>query len=89
MDCKTECPICYVKYGEQEDGKFIYSDGKWNSDMSGLCKHSICVKCKKILRNKFIEEEEVKCPLCRENWTEWIESHYTTDESDDESEDDI
>jgi hypothetical protein len=77
MNCRKECPICYVKYGEQEDGKFICSDGKWNSDMSGLCKHSICVKCYNILRNKFIEdEEEVKCPLCRENWTDWIESHW-------------
>ena len=45
MDCEKECPICYVKYGKQEDGEFVCGDGKWNSDMSDLCKHSICVKC--------------------------------------------
>ena len=94
MDCDKECPICYVKYGKQEDGEFVCGDGKWNSDMSDLCKHSICVKCCKILRNKFIEDEDedeekkVRCPLCREDWTYWIESHYyTTDEESDEETD--
>ena len=85
MDCEEECPICYNKYGEQSDGEFLCKDGKCNSDMSDLCTHYICVKCCKILRNNFIEDEdednEVNCPLCREDWTEWIKGHYyTTDE---------
>jgi len=95
MHCEKECPICYEIYGEQEDGNFLCKDGKCNSGYETECKHYICVKCCKTLRNKFIEDEDedeeeedeekkVRCPLCREDWTDWIGSHYcTTDEETD------
>lgn len=94
MDYEEECPICYEKYGEQEDGNFLCKDGKCNSGCENECNHYICVKCCKTLRDKFIEDDEeeedeekkVRCPLCREDWTDWIESNYCSDDETDEDE---
>ena len=77
-----ECPICYTNYGEQDDGTFLTKDGKDNSDYADVCNHYICYKCCWELSKK----EDVKCPLCREDWTDWIHSHYY--EEDDDEEDD-
>jgi len=82
MDTKNECPICYKYYGEQEDGSFLTKDGKNNSDYAEVCKHYVCYQC----CWKLSKEEHVKCPLCREDWTEWIHSHYTESDESDEDE---
>lgn len=81
------CCICYYNYGLQEDGSFLCKDGICNSEMykhnPSLCTHYVCERCCLIL----IQNTIVKCPLCREDWTEWIHSHYYTDsdyESDNE-----
>jgi hypothetical protein len=76
-----ECPICFTHYGEQADGSFLTKDGKDNSDYAEVCKHYICHRCCWELS----KQEHVKCPLCREDWTDWIHTHYT--ESDDDEED--
>jgi hypothetical protein len=76
------CPICYNKYGIQEDGRFLTKDGKDNSDYKEVCNHYICFDCCYSLS----KQSSVNCPLCREDWTEWIHSHYT--DSDDETDDD-
>jgi hypothetical protein len=82
LDKDDSCPICYLEYGLQEDGTFLCKDGIDNSGYESSCKHYICVKCCWQLSRI----EEVRCPLCREDWTEWIFEHYE-DEDDDDSED--
>lgn len=77
MDSNNECPICFKTYGYQyddddEDEYFLCKDGKNNSDISENCKHYICVECCEALS----EQIEINCPLCREDWTDWIHSRY-------------
>jgi hypothetical protein len=67
-----ECPICYEGYGEKPNGDFLCKDGKANSPYAEECKHYICVKCCEELS----KAEHVKCPLCREDWTEWIHEFH-------------
>ncbi len=74
------CPICFTHYGEQEDGSFLTKDGKNNSDYAEVCKHYVCHQC----CWKLSLQDHVKCPLCREDWTDWIHSHYTESDDDDE-----
>jgi hypothetical protein len=80
MLLQDECPICYRTYGEQHDGSFLCKDGKDNSDYSDVCQHYICVECCTVLA----EQETVSCPLCREDWANWIHSHYPDEESGEE-----
>ena len=84
METEEACPICFVNYGQQddEDETFICKDGKNNSFFVTSCKHFCCVICIR----KMSEQEEVRCPICREDWTEWCHGHYYS--SDDEEEDD-
>ena len=78
--CDT-CPICYNTYGFQEDGSFLCKDGIDNSGFADetSCKHYICVQCCIQMCNG----DKVRCPLCREDWTDWIHSHYSSDSDDD------
>lgn len=79
-----ECPICYTPYGEQEDGSILPKDGKNNSDKAADCKHYFCVKCIIALLKTNIEtwgdrgwqDANIKCPLCREDWTMFILDRY-------------
>jgi len=86
-----ECPICYEAYGEKPDGSFLPKDGKHNSDYQEACNHYTCIKCcVGLIKDKCKSCDTVKCPLCREDWTEWIFSHYSEDDydfSDDDEED--
>jgi hypothetical protein len=77
-----ECPICYKKYGYQEDESFLCRDSKDNSDYAEACKHYVCVECCRVLA----KQDTVLCPLCREDWTQWIHSHYPVAEESEESE---
>ena len=83
----TNCPICYNQYGNQPDGKFICKDGIKNSDFSENCNccHYICVDCCETLSHI---NTVILCPLCREDWTDWIKSHYDNDDDDNEEQDD-
>ena len=68
----NECPICFEKYGEQIDGSFLCRDGKDNSDYAENCIHYICVKC----CMKMVENCNNKCPICREDWSEFLYERY-------------
>jgi hypothetical protein len=80
----SDCPICYTTYGDQPDGSFLTKDGKNNSEMADECKHYVCYRCCYQLSKQKI----VSCPLCREDWTEWIHTHYEEDEEEEEEEED-
>jgi len=77
-----ECPICYESYAC--NGK----DGKFNSDMAEICNHAICGQCCKQLYSNAIRtaNPNIKCPLCREDWTDWILSHYDEYDTEEEEE---
>ena len=84
-----ECPVCYTEFSQ------TVIDGKDNSDSAEVCKHYLCVPCCQTLYNNLRKEfkkggwgkkgktPDVKCPICREDWTEWILSHYNDEEEED------
>ena len=80
LGIEEPCPICLTHYGEQDDGSFLTKDGKDNSDYAEVCDHYVCHKC----CWRLSKQEHVKCPLCREDWTDWIHSRYTESDDDDE-----
>jgi hypothetical protein len=85
-----ECPICYIKYGEQEDGSFICQDGAINSGEEGYCDHWVCTRCAQTmhnnLRKKDDEDASECCPICRCDWTLWLLTHYDDEEEEEEKE---
>ena len=89
------CPICYSEYGPQEDGTFLCKDGINNSDYESTCKHYICVECcDKMCRKAVYDRDEVQCPICRYDWTQWIiyrykdDSYYNDDDEDEDEDED-
>lgn len=72
----TNCPICFEKYGEQEDGSFRCKDSIDNSHNENVnnCKHYICVPCCQTLHDR--STGSIGCPICRADWTEWIADAY-------------
>ena len=93
MESDSECPICFVKYGEQEDGSFRCKDSIHNSDIPSDCKHYICSCCAATMYEHleaqftFETDGEAKCPLCRADWTDWLMCQYGDDYDDVEVED--
>ena len=87
---QDECPICYKTYGIQHDGSFLCKDGKHNSDYAESCKHYICTEC----CYQLSKQKNVKCPMCREDWDEWLRTldedsdHNSDDYSDEDSDED-
>lgn len=83
------CPICFEEYGKQPDGGFLCQDGKHNSNFAENCTHYFCVRCIRkmviIGRCSCGSLKITQCPMCREDWTEYLESHYRS-ESDSEEE---
>ena len=87
-----ECPISFEKYGygDREDGYFLIKDGKINNEDTDICNHFICVNCCAEMWN----QEEIRCPICREDWTEWMHycrdycRNYCENNSDDDEDDD-
>lgn len=82
----AECPICY--------DPFVYYPVDWSNNFDGKdrrsaytnkCKHCICKGCCRELS----KQRSVACPLCREDWTEFIHTYYgPAEEEDEEDEDD-
>ena len=92
MSTDDLCPICFEEYGDKEDGSFLCKDGKDNSNFAEICAHYFCVKCISKLRESNIcaccgELCTTTCPICREDWTDYL-SHRTFSEDDEDREDD-
>lgn len=73
MDPK-ECCICLDNF----DWPF---DGASNSDIETECEHYFCVRC---LHKMFDNKDDIMCPLCRRDISEWWYSHHYEDCDDDE-----
>lgn len=71
-----ECAICYEPFGRRDDGIFYFKSGKCFSEFAGECKHYICEDCETGLINGKCPcsdcRDTVKCPLCREDWTDYL-----------------
>jgi hypothetical protein len=78
-----ECLICYEPFSRTN----AVSDGPLNSDFPIVCAHWACTDCWQALAD---EETPIKrCPFCREDLTDWLDSHYAlVSESDEETDDD-
>jgi len=62
------CPICLEAYTPQKQ-----RDGVRNSDYKVKCPHYCCVSCWVELYDKNVGEKK-RCPICRANITDWLES---------------
>ena len=70
----AECPTCHA---EPESW-----DGPLNSDVPTRCTHWACVACW-----RQIAARDKRCPICRDNLTEWIRRHEGGDESEESMDD--
>jgi hypothetical protein len=72
----TTCPICYDNYGIQEDGTVLGYHGKFNSGggYGEKCEHFVCCNCFDKLRvlNLNDNNDGVCCPICREDWSDYL-----------------
>ena len=73
---KKECPICLCTYAE---GGSPF-DSPCETNIQSKCKHYLCMECWKEIYNRACQCCIVKCPLCREDITEWLFSNYDSDE---------
>lgn len=78
----NECEICYKEFSRD---LYILKDGPSNSDMPTKCIHYFCCQC---WRDIGIHNKIIRCPMCREDVSEWFYSHYYDDEYDDDDDDD-
>ena len=58
-----ECPVCLQK-------PYIW-DGPMNSNIPTRCTHWACVLCW-----AEIKERDNRCPVCRDDVSQWLQSHY-------------
>jgi len=87
-----ECPVCFEKYWFKHGERYILvmpCDGIENwGGYNTNCKHYICCCC--VDNYCELKPEEQRCPLCREDWSEWIgdmiEYNKNKDSSDDDDE---
>lgn len=78
MNSDNECPICFEEYGKRLDGTILIKDGKTNSDMAEECEHFCCVNCLQTIYDNIecFNCVNIRCPICREDWTAWLVTHY-------------
>ena len=64
-----ECPICFSEYSEC---------GMKHKEENDKCKHSICLACCYTFGEMLVCDDNynVLCPLCRENWNEWMYDNF-------------
>ena len=88
MEGERNCPVCFEAYERGERPKH----GKCNTDFAVQdgCKHYVCYECCLTLARKIRDDDEsVGCPMCREDWTEFLWNvldYYEEEEEEDEEE---
>jgi len=65
------CPVCH----ERPD----ITDGPMNSDVPTRCTHWACVGCW-----ARIAQRDMRCPICRENLSRWLQRYSDSDSDGDE-----
>lgn len=71
------CPVCHRRY-DRDEGPL--RDGPSNSDMQTDCTHFLCVDCWSRMYSLYrLYGQKPLCPVCKEECTEWLESHYPLD----------
>lgn len=75
------CPICYESFLK------IEMVGKCTTDLEEDCQHMVCLDCLYDMA-AYLPENEHRCPLCREDWEEYIYEFLLEDEYDEDEDDD-
>ena len=71
---KTDpCPVCFAERGEE-----VVWDGPMNSAYPTRCNHRLCTACWQNLVDH--TPGAVRCPVCREDVTDWAMGHYEAEE---------
>ena len=86
-DSEQCCKICFRDYGLQEDGIFLSKDSPDNHGIyDHMCKHYFCWQCiikmRDMNRCECGHMNQILCPLCRCDWTEYLDRLITDDEAD-------
>jgi hypothetical protein len=74
MENDNQCCICFMSY-DRNNG--LLQDGPSNSDIytNCSCRHYFCINCLGEMYNNQI----ILCPLCRFDFSDWINTHYSDD----------
>ncbi|NQX03138.1 hypothetical protein HQ447_20970 [bacterium] len=73
-----QCPICLEDY-DRDGGKL--KDGIQNSNFESNCPHLCCCMCWDEMYKQ--NKDNYSCPICRRDITEWLKTHYDSDNDDD------
>ena len=73
------CPICLEAY-DREIGRL--KDGIQNSDYESNCPHWCCCMCWDTMYKQ--DKDTYCCPICKRDITDWLKTHYDSDDDDDE-----
>ena len=67
------CPVCFAERGDN-----VVWDGPMNSAYPTRCNHWLCTACWQNLVDH--TPGAVRCPVCREDVTDWAMGHYEAEE---------
>ena len=70
------CPVCNIEYSR------TVRDSPQNSDIPSECHCWLCVECWREQYHNQIDN----CQVCGEDVSDWLYSHYETEDEDEEDE---
>lgn len=70
------CPVCYENYSDE-----LKEFGKCNTLLVEDCQHTLCMECLNSISK--LPEYQHRCPICREDWEDFIYEYFIADEADD------
>jgi hypothetical protein len=73
------CPICLEAY-DKEIGRL--KDGIQNSEYESNCPHWCCCMCWDTMYKQ--DKDTYCCPICKRDITDWLKTHYDSDDDDDD-----
>ena len=71
------CPICLEAY-DKEIGRL--KDGIQNSGYESNCPHWCCCMCWDQMYKQY--NDTYSCPICKRDITDWLKTHYDSDDED-------
>ena len=72
------CPICYQNYSNE-----VKEVGKCKTPFVEECRHTVCLECLNSIAD--LPYEQHRCPICREDWEDFIDQYILANRPIDES----